>query len=193
MEVARRAEVKPARRIFHACNSVALAFLPPLLGVGRWTVVGVLGVLFAGLLAFDLTRLRRPDLNQMFFRMVPSLASSRERVGIASSTWYTLGALLVYALFPERVWIPALLVLGFADPSASVVGRLWGRRRLGKGTVLGTAVFAAVGWAVAVWAIGPWRGLAAALLVAAVEILPWPLDDNLTVPVAAAAALTLLG
>ena len=28
-EAARRAEVKPGRRIFHACNSLALAFLPP--------------------------------------------------------------------------------------------------------------------------------------------------------------------
>lgn len=185
--------VQPWRRIFHAANALVLAFLPPLLGVGRWAVVSVLTTLWLGLVAFDWARLRRPDLNELFFRMFPSLASDRERTGVASSTWYALGATLVYAVFPSRVIVPALLVLGFADPAASTVGRLWGRRRLGKGTLLGTSVFAAVAFAVMTPAVGPAAALVAALVTAAVEVLPTGLDDNLTVPVAAAAALWLVG
>ena len=185
--------VQPWRRAFHAGNAVVVAFLPPLLGLGRWVVVGLLAVLFLGLFAFDWFRLRRADLNALFFRMFPSLASDRERTGIASSTWYALGMMLVYALFPARVVVPAILTLGLADPAASTVGRIWGRRRLGKGTVLGTAVFAAVAFAVMATAVGPPAALVAALATAAVEVLRTPLDDNLTVPVTAALALWLVG
>lgn len=189
---ARWAGVQPWRRAFHACNSLVLAFLPRLLGAGRWTVVGVMGALFALLLAFDLARLRTSRINELFFRMFPSLVSSRERTGIASSTWYALGGLLVYALFPVAIVVPALLVLGFADPAASVAGRLWGKRRLGKGTVLGSAVFYAVAFAIMATAVGPARAALAALIVTCIEVYPAAFDDNLTVPLAAAAALAVV-
>jgi dolichol kinase len=184
--------VQPWRRIFHAGNSLVLAFLPPLLGVNRWVVVGILSALLAGLIAFDWYRLRRAELNALFFRMFPSLASDRERTGVASSTWYALGVIVVYALFPAWVVVPAILTLGLADPAASTVGRIWGRRRIGKGTVLGTTVFVAVAFAIMATAVGPVAGLVAALATAAVEVLPVPLDDNLTVPVTAATALWLV-
>jgi dolichol kinase len=185
--------VQPWRRIFHAGNSLVLSFLPPPLGLGRWAVVGILSALLMGLFAFDWVRLRRPDLNALFFRMFPSLASDRERTGMASSTWYALGVIVVYALFPPWVVVPAILTLGLADPAASTVGRLWGRRRLGKGTVLGSTVFVAVAFAIMATAVGPIPALVAALATAAVEILPLRLDDNLTVPIAAALALTMVG
>ena len=185
--------VQPWRRLFHAGNALVVAFLPPLFGVGRWATVGLLGALFVGLVSFDLARLRSPELNALFFRLFPSLASDRERTNIASSSWYALGLILVLALFPRAIAVPAILVLGLADPAASTIGRLWGRRRIGKGTWLGTTVFVVVAAAVMSTAVGPARALAAALVVAAIEILPWRLDDNLTVPLAAAAALWLVG
>ena len=185
--------VQPWRRVFHAGNALVVAFLPPLLGLGRWAVVGILSALLVGLAAFDWFRLRRADLNALFFRMFPSLASDRERTGVASSTWYALGMILVYALFPSRVVVPAILTLGLADPAASTIGRIWGRRRLGKGTVLGTAVFAAVAFGVMATAVSPLVALVAAVATAAVEVLRIPLDDNLTVPVTAALTLWLVG
>ena len=43
------------------------------------------------------------EINAFFFRMFPSLASPREAVGIASSTWYLVGVFVTYAVFPMRV------------------------------------------------------------------------------------------
>lgn len=183
--------VQPWRRVFHAGNALLVAFLPPVLGLGRWTVAGVLAALLVGLLAFDFARLRSPELNALFFRLFPSLASDRERTHVASSSWYALGLILVLALFPWEIAVPAILVLGLADPAASTVGRIWGRRRIGKGTWLGTTVFIVVAAAVLATSahLDPVRALLVALGVAAVEILPWKVDDNLSVPLAAAAAL----
>ena len=184
--------VQPWRRVFHASNALIVAFLPPVLGLGRWVVVGILTALLVGLAAFDYLRLRRADLNALFFRMFPSLASDRERTGVASSTWYAVGLIVVYALFPLDVVVPAVLTLGLADPAASTVGRIWGRRRIGKGSYLGTAVFLGVAYAIMAWAVGPIAGLVAAVVTTAVEVLPTRLDDNLTVPITAATALWLV-
>ena len=185
--------LQPWRRAFHAANGVAVALLPGTLGLGRGPVLVVLGVLLVVVLAADLARLRVTALNALFFRMLPSLASPREAVGIASSTWYLVGVVLTYALVPARVAGPGILVLALADPAAGTAGRLWGRRRLGNGTWLGSAVFLAVAFLVLARHLGVAAGFAAALLVTLVEAVPWRLDDNVTVPVAAAFAAWLVG
>jgi dolichol kinase len=191
--VERTRGLQPWRRLFHAANGVAVALLPGALGLGKTPVLWVLGILLVVVVAADVARLRVAKLNALFFRMFPALASPREAVGIASSTWYLVGVFLTYALFPMRVAVPGILVLALADPAAGTLGRLYGKRRLGHGTWVGSAAFLAVAFGVLAFHLGPAAGLAAALIVAMVEAVPWRLDDNLTVPVAAAFAAWLVG
>lgn len=191
--VERTRGLQPFRRLFHACNGILLALVPPQLDLSRPTVMVVLAALFLVLLAGDVARLRLPRLNRLFFRAFPALASPREADGIASSTWYAAGGLLTWALFPAPIAVPAILVLGLADPAAGTVGRLWGRRRLGSGTVLGSLAFCAVALAVTAWFVDPLTALGAALVATAIEALPWMLDDNFTVPLAVGGALWLIG
>jgi dolichol kinase len=191
--VERTRGLQPWRRLFHAANGLAVALLPGALGLARAPVLWVLGILLVVVLAADIARLRVTKLNALFFRMLPALASPREAVGIASSTWYLVGVFLTYALFPMRVAVPGILVLALADPAAGTLGRLYGKRRLGHGTWVGSAAFLTVAFAVLAFHLGPVAGLAAALMVAMVEAVPWRLDDNLTVPVAAAFAAWLVG
>jgi len=83
-------------------------------------------------------------------------------------------------------------VVGLADPAASIIGRRWGRVRLGKGTLEGAVAFMLVASIVlAVTVEGGLRPLLVALVVTVVELLPLPLDDNLTVPLAVAGTLAL--
>jgi dolichol kinase len=191
--VERTRGLQPWRRAFHAANGVAVALLPEAIGLGRGPVLGVLGILLVVVVAADIARLRDTRLNALFFRMFPAFASPREAVGIASSTWYLVGVFLTYALFPMRVAVPGILVLALADPAAGTLGRLFGKRRLGHGTWVGSAAFLAVAFAVLALHLGPAAGLAAALIVTMVEVVPWRLDDNLTVPVGAAFAAWLVG
>jgi dolichol kinase len=189
--VARTEGLQPWRRVFHASSGVALAFGPGVFGLDRIGVLATVGSLLVGALAIDLARLRVPALNRLFFRTLSALASPREARGLASSSWYLLGVLLAYAFFPSHA-VPAILVLGFADPAASVVGRRWGRVRFGKGTMEGAAAFLVVSSIVlAATGGGVLQALVVALLVTVVELLPIPLDDNLTVPLAVASALGL--
>lgn len=185
--------VQYGRRIFHAAWGCVLAVLVVWWPWQRNALVGLLVVGFVVLLLADALRLRNPALNAAFFRAFRWLASPREERQVASSTWYVLGALLVVWPFETAVAASAILVLAFADPAASVAGRLWGGRPLGKGTRLGFVVFAAVAALVLVF-FQPWPvALGAGLIVAAVECQPLGLDDNLTVPITTALAVTLLG
>jgi dolichol kinase len=180
------------RRVFHAAVGLSVALAAWLLEPTRTTLLAVLAVALAGGLAGDVLRLRYPTLNVLFFRAFRPLASPREERAVASSTWYVVGLTLVAALFPLETFIPAVLVLGLADPAASYAGRRWGTRRVGKGSALGLLVFVGVGAAVLLGWTSPARAAVAALAAGLIEVTPWKLDDNLTIPVAVAAALTLL-
>jgi len=185
--------VQPWRRLFHATNGLLLVA-----AALRWphsggAFIGGLAVLLALLALVDWIRLRSGPLNVFFFRVFRSLASPREAVGLASSTWYVAGVGLALVLFGRPAALAGVLVLALADPAASVVGRLWGRASLGTGTVEGTLVFAVVAFVAAAAFVPLPAAAAAACAASLVEPLPWSLDDNLTIPVAAAAGAWIVG
>lgn len=187
----RRTEgIQPWRRAFHATGGVALAVAGHVAGAEspgfRWLLAAAVVVGFG----LDAVRLRRPQVNAAFFGWFRALASPREARGVASSSWFATGALAT-ALFLPAHFVPAMLVVGLADPAAGVVGRLWGTRPLGKGSWQGTATFLVVAAGVLVPLAGVPVGLAVAAVAAALEALPTGIDDNLITPVAVAAALSL--
>jgi dolichol kinase len=151
-------------------------------------LAGVTAVLFA----LDVVRLRVPRWNRVFFQLLSPLASPREADAVASSTWFALAATLLWGLLPGAPAVAGLLVLGLADPAASVVGRTWGRRRLGKGTWEGSATFVSVALVVLSIVVGLPQAIAVAVVAAAAEVIPSGLDDNLTVPLATALAVWVL-
>ena len=191
--VARTVGLQPWRRVFHAMSGLLVVFVPAFMGWSRGTTITLLVVALFAQLALDVVRLRSTRVNRAFFRLLSGLASPREARGIASSTWYTLGALVAFVLYPPSIAAAAVLLLALADPAAAVVGRLAGRRRLGKGTLEGTTTFWVVGSAVLLPFVG-WRyALGAALIAGLAEILPGIVDDNLVIPVVAGAVLVLSG
>jgi dolichol kinase len=189
-ELVRRADgVQPWRRIFHAANGIIIVLALQTIPLGHWTALGLLGAAFVVMALVDWVRLANPQLNHLFFRAFPSLVSPRESRKVASSTWYALGVILALLLFPRQEALAGVLVLALADPSAGLIGRRWGRRPFGAGTLEGTAAFVVVAF-VAILPFAPWwAALAAAVVAALVERTPWPVDDNLVIPVTVAAVL----
>ncbi|MSR22964.1 MAG: hypothetical protein EXR92_05395 [Gemmatimonadetes bacterium] len=168
---------------------VVQAFDPP-------NVVLLIGLaaLLALQLILDGIRLAVPRANVLFFRIFAPFVTPREEGGIASSTWYVLGALLAFALFPRTAAIGGIVVLALADPTANLVGRLWGRIPFGvDGTLEGTTAFFVMGVASLLVLVDPVAAAVAAAAATTAERLPLPLDDNLTIPLATGAALWLMG
>lgn len=185
------AGLQPFRRLFHAVLGLVFAALLWTIEPPRTAALFVFGSLALVLLAADLTRLFVPRLNAMFFRTFRAFASPREARRIASSTWYVVGILACLALFPTEIVVPAIVVLAVADPVANYVGRRWGARRLGTGTVEGAAAFVMVAFLLLRLFVPSGAALVAALVAALAELLPWELDDNLVIPLSVATALSV--
>jgi len=183
---------QPWRRLFHAANGVLIATVLVGWPMPDRAAAGALLTVTAALLAFDFVRLSVPAANELFFRMFTVLVSPREAGGVASSTWYMMGVTSAVVLFPRHEAISGVLVLALADPAASYIGRRWGRRPFLGGTIAGSTAFLAVALAVLAvrhtWPVA----LAVAPFLTLLERRSWPLDDNLTVPVAGAASLAAL-
>lgn len=191
--VGRTEGAQPWRRLFHAVNGLAAAGVLSYTDISRSLALWILGGLLAAMVVLDGVRLRSTRANTLFFAAFHRIASPREATGPASSTWYALGLLLTVAFFSREAAISGILVLAVADPTASYIGRRWGRRPLLGASLEGTVVFFVVAGAVLL-ARHPWPvAVTAALVTALAERLAWPLDDNLAVPLAGAAAVTLLG
>lgn len=185
--------LQPFRRLFHVGLGIAFATFLWAVDPPRVLALAIFGALLSFLLVTDLLRLMVPHLNVVFFRTFRVLVSPREATAIASSTWYVMGIVISLTLFPVGIVIPSVLVLALADPAAHYVGRRWGKRPLGKGTVLGTLTFVIVAFVVLRNSAPSGAALAAALMAATMELLPWKLDDNLAIPLTVATVLWLTG
>ena len=189
--VAKTTGLQTGRRIGHAITGTVIFVAVTQLDLSESLIITGLSVLFLILLASDLVRLRVPHLIILFFRFFQILVSPRESQNIASSTWYILGALIAIVLFPISAALSGILVLAWADPTASYLGRRWGRRSFLGGTLVGTTAFLVV--AVLILSVRHPLTIAipSACLITLVERLAWPLDDNLLLAPACAGILTL--
>jgi dolichol kinase len=119
---------------------------------------------------------------------------------VNSATWYGT-ALFVLAIFsPPLASATALAVLGFGDPAAGLIGRRWGKHPIAGGRTLeGTVAFAFFGALAALGVLLLWHPVASLPLLAGValaaavagslaELVSRRVDDNFSVPLAAAGA-----
>ena len=187
--VASTAGPRHARRLVHAGLGAGVASLLWALEPSRAVSSAVGAAAVAAPLGLDLARLAVPRLNLWFHRLLRSLLLPREASRVASSTWYMAGILAAVALFPLEAAVPAIWVLALADPAANWIGRRWGRRPLGTGTLEGFSAFVLVAGAILSVAVPLPAALLGAIAGGLVEIAPWRVDDNLAIPPAVAGVL----
>lgn len=147
-----------------------------------------------GAVATEWARFRLRWARYAFLKRTRRLLRGRERESYAGATYMAMAYLLAYLLFPVPVAVTAMFYNGLGDATAALVGKRWGRHRLrsGKsweGFAAGAAVNSAVG--IAMPGIPPTVAVAGGIAAAAVELLPIPVDDNLTVTLAGGGLLFL--
>ncbi len=125
-----------------------------------------------------------------------------ERPGIPmqGAFWFYFACFLTFLLFPLKAATAACLILALADSVSTLVGRVGRFRILGPKTLEGTLAFFLTAAMVSL-AFFPERALLAAAAATLAELLPAALprlsrkgilDDNLTIPLFAALAFTLI-
>ena len=165
------------------------------LGLEREVMIAITGTLTGITIVLELSRRRFPWLNEWFMSQTSVLLKESESSRVLGSTYMAAASLLVFLFFDKEVAILALMYIAVGDPLAGVVGKRYGRVRIGSKSVEGTVAFAvgagAVGCVlVAVGLDVPyWVALGGAGVGALVELLPSPIDDNLTVPAVSGAVM----
>ena len=146
-----------------------------------------------------------PRLNDFLMGLMGRLAHPHEAWRVNSATWYATACVILASMWNLPVASIGIVVLGFADPAAAIIGRKYGKIQLVDGRTLeGTTTFIVVGavatwiWLTFAWGLPAGVGFKAALVGATcggiAELFSRRIDDNLSIPVAAAlGALAILG
>jgi HAD superfamily phosphoserine phosphatase-like hydrolase len=109
--------------------------------------------------------------------------------------FFALGIMLSLVLFPEPANYASVVILTFGDGFATIFGKRFGKtvipfnkgKRL-EGSLFGFA-FAFLG---ALIFLNPVKALVGAALGMIIEVLPLPINDNLTIPLVTGLVLTLI-
>ena len=184
------------RKFYHTIGGVALLSLYFLLG--REKALAVYGVLFLFICAVEVVRLTIPAVNRFFFASFGDFIRESEHNKPTGTLWYLLGIALAFALYTPAVAATAICFLAFGDVAATAVGEQYGKRKIAGKSLEGTMafLFAALcaGFLLVPLGVGLAPGVIVigALVSAGVELLPFPVNDNLTIPVVSGGCMELL-
>lgn len=179
--------IRWARRLWHL-SGVAIALIywfcfGPERQFAAMLICLAITALFVGL---DVAKWRSQRVRGWLSHRLGAITRAGDLEGLNSSSWYMLGCTLTIAVFDAPAAVTGILILAVGDNAASIVGRLWGRHRIGDKSVEGTAAFLVVGWLVGFPFGSPAATFGAALFGALAELSIPKLDDNFIIaPVAA--------
>jgi len=111
---------------------------------------------------------------------------------VSSPIFYALGIIMPLIIFPEPIGYVSLTVLTLGDGFATIVGERYGRRHVPFNkvkTLEGSLCGLLPAFMGSLLFITPLRALVASLSGMIAEILPLPLNDNLTIPLVSGLAL----
>lgn len=152
-------------------------------------------------MAADVLRLRYSKVNALALRYFGKIMRREELRSITGNSFYILGLICLVLFFSKPIALLSVLFLAIGDPIAAIVGTHWGKHRLiGKKSVEGALanwvttglVSFAFGW----FFLGldfsqsMVLGLLGGTISTIVELIPFPIDDNFTIPVGSALVLT---
>lgn len=195
-----------SRSVFHVGSALAALGIVTL--IPQWVPLAA-SAFFASAVIMETSRRVSPAANRLLMRAFSKVAHPHEAHHINSASWYATALLILAFSAPPAVSAVAVTVLGFGDPLAALIGRRMGRIRLVHGRSLeGSLAFVLFGGAAAALMLTALQSLPglqalsglpaggfehplrvafmAALFGGVAELFSKRLDDNLTVPLAAA-------
>jgi dolichol kinase len=183
-------EVK--RKAFHSLSAL-YAVLFTL--AGREPTLWTLGSLFVVVGAVEAVRLRQPVFNERLVRLFGGIHRPEEVRRPSGILWTLLGCFLTVLLIPDAdIVLASLWYLALGDAVAGLVGRNWGRVRIGSKSLEGSLSCFLACWLVGTLCLTPDFGrvetVLGALAATLFELVPLPLNDNLWIPFLSGLVLT---
>ena len=156
-------------------------------------LIGV-GILTGIAVTIELVKWISPRFGDFFFQVFAPMLRRHERRGaMTGATYYMISVFLCILFFAKTLAIVCIFFMVLGDLAAALVGRMWGRTKLlGTKSLEGSAACFVVCAIIALVKLNPVIGIIGALVATIVEMLPFPIDDNLTVPLVSGAVMHFL-
>jgi len=184
------------RRLWHLVGGSffpVLAFFVP-----KEVLLITLGAMTGVFVAWEIARLNNAKVNKWMTSHLGVILKEEERFRPTGTTYLLLASLAVFLLFEKYVAITSLLFLSIGDLVATIIGGEYGRQVLFSNKTLEGSLACLVSCLLVgmlMVRISPTMGLPVAVIgavsAAVVELLPIPIDDNLTTPLLSGAMMTL--
>jgi len=185
-----------ARKLIHITNLVIpLSYL--WIFQNQIIMVGIL--LFFTILSIiiEIFRVRNSQVSSFFERWLNFMMRENETSGnITGATWVFVGAFLTVLLVPNPYAVLGLIFLSVGDTVAALIGIGYPLVRIGRktlsGTLSGFVVCVLVGKVIGL-PVGDFVIIFGAFVAMVVELIPSPVNDNITIPLSAGLAMALIG
>ena len=180
------------RKIFHL---ISMMFPLGYFVIEREIMLIFIAALFVISLGMELGRIFIPRIGQYINPIFKSIMRGAEEKKLSGATYLLAGAGITIYFFDKDVAIIALLLVSVSDTAAAIVGTAYGKVRLWGKTLEGsTAYFTATGILMMLTQSLTLEQMLVGLFTGTlVELLPIPINDNLTIPVIAGFAMQFIG
>lgn len=179
------------RKIWHLAGTSIIPTAYYLETVPRGWAVIIVALVTVVFVTLDTIRVRVRRYNEAFNARLKGFLRKDERTCLVSSSYVLMAATGSMILFRPDVACAAMFYSAIGDPAACVIGKGYGRLRLGNGKSWegAAAMFAACSvFSAAVFGLSMvW--LAGAFAATVIELYTGPVDDNLSVPLGAGAVM----
>lgn len=186
---------KPWRRLWHLVGGSLFPVLA--LFISTPALLISLGATAALSVAFEITRFTSHSLNQWTVTHLRVILKQQERFHLTGTTYLLISSFAVFVLFDKYVAITSLLFVAIGDLMATIIGVKFGRRRIfdksleGSLACLASCLLIGLGMSRVSPVLVLPAAIAGAISATLVELLPIPIDDNLTIPLFSAGIMTL--
>ena len=121
--------------------------------------------------------------NNNFYFM---LRKNESKGAITGATWLLLGNIITIYLYPIYIAVPALLFLSIGDSFAAIIGKCFSTIKLGKKSLIGSlaGILSSIICVLFVNQVLPISVIIlGAVFAMLIELIPMPINDNLTIPI----------
>jgi len=191
----RNIQSKLWRRLWHLLGG---SFFPILaLFILRETLLITLGAITAIFVTWEIVRFASPRVNRWMVSHLSVILKGEEGFRPTGTTYLLLASLAVFLFFEKYVAIASLLFLSIGDLMASVIGERFGKRILfnksseGSLACLASCLLIGIVMSRLTPAIALPVAIVGAVSATIVELLPIPIDDNLTIPLISGGLMAL--
>ena len=121
--------------------------------------------------------------NKYFYFM---LRKNESKGAITGATWLLFGNIITIYLYPIYIAVPALLFLSIGDSFAAIIGKFYSNIKLGEKSLTGSlaGILSSIICVLFVNQILPTKIIIlGAIFAMIIELIPNPINDNLTIPI----------